>query len=191
MPGKYPTIVANTTTRTTITPGVSTDGVAPGYSLSNSDTNTLRSLFPGSPIYPGSDASLSASQLRELAQRLLLNGNVEGGNGFLDGEAVNRDFSGSPNLDDVPTGGAGLPASPYFPNLASAVDPADPSTQPAMDPEVVAGILPNDNWGSGVGVVNPEDTSAAISQTSIVETGAVANKGQSAAHALNPGASSV
>jgi hypothetical protein len=191
MPGKYPTIVANTTARTTITPGPAPDGVGSGYSLSNSDTNALRSLFPGSPIYPGTDASVSAEQLRMLAQRLLLDGTVEGGNGYSEGVAVSRDFVGAPDLNEVQTGGGGLPASPFFPNLASAADPADPSTQPEMDPAVVSGITPNDNWGSGVGIVNPSESSTVLSQTSVVETGPVANKGQSAAHALNPGASSV
>jgi hypothetical protein len=181
MPGKYPTIEAPITSRSSISPGATPDVEHTAYSLSNSDTSTLRSIFPNSPIY-----SITAEQLRQRAQRLLLDGTVTGDDAV---GTVDRDFSDAPNINDVVTGGGGLPASPYYPNLASATNPADPSTQPEP-PAGGYGITANDNFGTGTGLANPSEAAALIGQTSIEVVGPIANKGQSAAHGLNPGASS-
>jgi len=179
MPGKYPTIEAPLTSRSSISPGPTADVERTSYSLSNSDTNTLRSIFPNAPIY-----STTAEQLRQRAQRLLLDGTITGDDAV---GTVNRDFSDAPNMNDVVTGGGGLPASPYYPNLASATNPADPSTQPEP-PAGGYGVVANDNFGTGTGLANPSETTVLMGQTSIENVGPVAEKGQSAAHRLNPGA---
>jgi len=179
MPGKYPTIEAPITSRSSISPGTTPDVEHSAYSLSNSDTSTLRSIFPNSPIY-----STTAEQLRQRAQRLLLDGTITGDDAV---GTVNRDFGDAPNMNDVVTGGGGLPASPYYPNLASAPNPADPSTQPEP-PAGGYGITANDNFGTGTGIANPSETTVLMGQTSIEAVGPVANQGQSAAHRLNPGA---
>lgn len=183
MPGKYPTIKAEKVTqRMPITPGPGADGIHVGYSLTNSDTVVLNSLFPNSPTYTTDPAAYRAT-----VQALMLDGVLTENDQM---GSVNLDYGNTPNLADVTTGGGGLPASPYFPNLASTPDPGDAGTQPAMSPEAIAQVTANDNWGSGVTIdsINLQDVSSALGSTSIVSEGPVGAQGQSSAHQLIPGA---
>lgn len=75
-------------------------------------------------------------------------------------------FTNAPNFETVETGGAGLPASPFIPNLAS---PGPGSVSPTAQPEYT-GELPmgGDQFGSGMGgAVAPSDTSSRISTQTI------------------------
>ena len=59
-------------------------------------------------------------------------------------------YSGAPDLNDVETGGGGLPASPYVPNVTSpGPGSINPTDMPA--PPDGFGQRPSDTWGSGVG----------------------------------------
>ena len=96
----------------------------------SSDTQTLQKAFPASPIYSG---ELTDEVVRDQGQELLVDGAVNDG-GHLFGE-FDRDYTDSPNLEDVETGGGGKPGSPYAPNIAS---PGPGSHNPADIPDVGA-----------------------------------------------------
>ena len=124
----------------------------------------LRAAFPDSPIFKG---ELTDEERRKLYQELALDGVVSNGHGV---NTFDRDYKGTtqnpvPNLEDVQTGGGGLPSSPYIPNLTSP----GPGSINAADMPEYAGELPdaefNNEFGSGMGgLVSPSQTSAEISK---------------------------
>ena len=75
--------------------------------------SNLQSMFSSSPIYNG---DLTDEERAKLYQELALDGTVTSGNGL---NSFSRDFDGAPDISQVTTGGGGLPASPYMPNLTS------------------------------------------------------------------------
>ena len=127
----------------------------------------LRSAFPSSPLFNG---DLTDKERKESYEDLALNGEVHGGNGL---NSFSRDYTGNtqdpvPNLEDVETGGGGLPSSPYTPNLASP----GPGSLSATDQPEFNGTLPDPEnsveFGSGLGgLVSPDVTSQKISETKI------------------------
>ena len=127
----------------------------------------LRSAFPASPIYRN---KISDDERKKLFQIEALDGTVVNGHGL---NSFSRDYIGTsqdpvPNLDDVETGGGGLPASPFIPNLTS---PGPGSISAADQPEY-NGVLPdpatNVEFGSGLGgLVSPAETSERISEQSL------------------------
>jgi len=128
----------------------------------------VRAAFPDSPIYTG---EMTDEERKKLFEKLVMTGVVLNGIGI---SYFDRDFKGNdknpvPNLSEVETGGGGLPASPYVPNLAS---PGPGSVNAADQPEF-AGELPNPDlnveFGSGMGgLVSPHETSPKIaSQTTL------------------------
>ena len=131
-----------------------------------SDTN-LRSAYPASPIYSG---DLTDNERKKTYQDLALDGEVFNGHGL---NSFDRDFNGTsqnpvPNLEDVQTGGGGLPASPFIPNLTSP----GPGSLSAADQPVYNGTLPdpatNVEFGSGLGgLISPETTSKRISEQTL------------------------
>ena len=126
--------------------------------------NNLRASFPESPIYK---AEITDEERRKIYQELALDGVVVSGMGI---NSFDRDFNGTtqnpvPNLEDVQTGGGGLPSSPYTPNLTSP----GPGSVNAADMPEYAGELPNEEFinefSSGMGgLVSPSQTSAEISK---------------------------
>ena len=135
----------------------------------SSDTNTLRSAFPASPIHAGD--AMGDDDIKARAQsgdHSLLDG-VVNDSGHTYGE-FDRDYSnnGAPDFSEVKTGGGGLPATPYVPNPASPEDGFDYTTIP--DPP--DGFMEKDvnTWGSGVGgTVSPSETSAKLAGHTIGE----------------------
>ncbi len=144
---------------------------------SRSDTN-LKAIFAGSPLYNEYGVTTVAN-----AGLSALNGAGGPGDsipniGITTGQindstayygfptAVDLNFTGAPNIEtEVATGGEGLPASPYVPNLASTPNPNDPLSQPAY-----TGDLPTRGvqYGSGVGsALTPAESSAGISDQKI------------------------
>ena len=131
-----------------------------------SDSN-LRSAYPESPIYKG---ELTDSERKDQYRDLALDGEVFNGHGM---NSFNRDYTGTtqdpvPNLNDVQTGGGGLPASPYIPNLTSP----GPGSLSAADQPVFNGTLPdpatNVEFGSGLGgLISPEETSQRIAEQTL------------------------
>ena len=137
--------------------------VVPKAKGTRNDVN-IKAAFPNSPIYLG---VVTDEERKKLYQELALDGIVLNGHGI---NSYDRDFKGTtqnpvPNLEDVETGGGGLPASPYVPNLASP----GPGSVNAADQPVYEGELPNQDYnvefGTGMGgLVSPSQTSAEISK---------------------------
>jgi hypothetical protein len=130
----------------------------------------LRAAFPDSPIFKG---ELTDEERKKIYQELALDGVVVNGHGI---SSFDRDYKGTtqnpvPNLEDVQTGGGGLPSSPFTPNLTSP----GPGSVNAADMPEYAGELPdpeaNVEFGSGQGgLVSPSATSAEISQQGTLGT---------------------
>ena len=130
----------------------------------------LRAAFPNSPIFNG---DLSDDERRKTYQELALDGVVVNGHGI---NSYDRDFKGTtkdpvPDLSEVETGGGGLPASPFVPNLTSP----GPGSLNASDQPEFTGELPdpefNVEFGSGLGgLISPAQTSAEISQQGTLGT---------------------
>jgi len=127
----------------------------------------LRACFQNSPIYAG---EITDSERKSTFQSEALDGTVVSGHGL---NSFSRDYVGTtqdpvPVLEDVETGGAGLPSSPYGPNLTS---PGPGSISAADQPEFT-GTLPdmdsNVEFGSGLGgTVSPDVSSELIAQQSL------------------------
>ena len=135
----------------------------------------LKAAFPNSPLPVG-----SGEYSEEVVSNVgiaALNGNGGSGDnipnigvakGVINDEGYafgtfNLNYKDAPNMDDVQTGGGGLPSSPYVPNIASA-EGGIASNQPEF-----TGDLPNKNnsYGSGPGGTgadaNPKTTSKLVS----------------------------
>ena len=140
--------------------------VEPIVSANNSkgsrNQSNLNSIFSSSPIYSELSDEERLSTFLSLTKGEILNGN---GISFFDTRFVGNTKNPVPNLNDVETGGGGLPATPYTPNLTSpgpgSLNAAD---QPAYtgefkDPENIS------NFGSGLGgLVSPHESSKKISE---------------------------
>jgi hypothetical protein len=121
--------------------------------------------FPASPIYKG---EVTDTERKEVFDKLVMQGTVIGGNGL---NAFNRDFEDSPDLATVETGGGGLPATPYMPNVTSP----GPGSLNAADQPKFEGELPDPatklNWGTGLGnTTSPSKTAKEISIQSVLGT---------------------
>jgi hypothetical protein len=138
--------------------------------LGKSDTATTKKAFAG-PINNGVGPFASIEALRENYEKLVMNKNDE-----LTGQVAayygitgySPDYENAPNLKNVETGPAGLPGSPYIPNIAS---PGEGSTNPfdlPTPPEGV-GVNPSNVPFSGVPITenSPDSTSSAQSKMKI------------------------
>lgn len=107
------------------------------FGLGSSDTRDLQIIYPGSPVYSGEYKDAQVEAISQEFQDGLVN---DGGHTF---GSVNLDYGpstsnpeGAPDLADVEVGGAGLPGSPYAPNIAAAPeDPHNPRNIPAAGAE--------------------------------------------------------
>lgn len=141
---------------------------APNKSKGARNDANIKASFPHSPILSG---EMTDEERKKLYQKLALDGVVVNGHGI---NSFDRDFKGNsqnpvPNLDDVETGGGGLPASPYVPNLTSP----GPGSINAADMPEYAGELPdpqfNIEFGSGKGgLVSPSETSKEIAKQTLL-----------------------
>ena len=113
--------------------------------MGRSASNDLATAYPQSPIHNG---EISDESIRQQYQEIVMDSVInDGGHTF--GE-YDTSYTNAPNLDDVETGGGGLPASPYVPNVTSpGPGSLNPSDMPA--PPEGFGQRPSDTWGSGVG----------------------------------------
>lgn len=123
--------------------------------LGSRKENNVKSCFQNSPIHL---EELTDEERKETFKKLVLDGLVLNGHGI---NSFNRDYSNAPNLEDVETGGAGKPASPYHPNLTSpgpgSINPAD---QPVYNGEILSKEEKQTAFGTGLGgTANPADTS--------------------------------
>ena len=137
-----------------------------------SNTANLQSMFPGSPINKG---DISDSERLEFYQNLLDLSNIDsdslhaaGGYYGIPNHSMNYVENGMPVMSDVQTGGGGLPATPYSPNLTS---PGPGSTSAADQPEFT-GVTKDpasvSNFGTGLGgLVEPSATAKNIATQTI------------------------
>ena len=139
----------------------------PTNNKSKGDRNevNIQASFPGSPIHKG---EITDAERKKLFQELVMDGTVLNGNGL---NSFNRDYAGAPNLEEVETGGGGLPSSPYTPNLVSP----GPGSVSAIDQIEYTGELPDkdlrNNFGAGKGgLVSPAETSNELSKTTILKS---------------------
>tara|TARA_B100000900_G_C20593934_1_gene722632 strand:+ start:1053 stop:1589 length:537 start_codon:yes stop_codon:yes gene_type:complete len=149
---------------------------APNKAKGARNQSNLQSMFASSPIYLG---DMSDEERKKSYQALCLDGDVNDsvevagvvvpggqGNGV---NAYSRDFGEAPDISQVETGGGGLPASPYMPNITS---PGPGSLNAANQPEF-NGTLPDgsnrSNFGSGLGgLAQPAETAKSISEQTIL-----------------------
>jgi len=111
----------------TVQGGVTTNPKATSGGRGKSNTELLRAVFPQNPVGLGTleDNGEVDSPLRQHFQELCMDGVVpenagEGpAQGWMAPNEFNRDFVDAPDYNDVPTGGGGLPASPWVPNPVS------------------------------------------------------------------------
>jgi len=137
--------------------------VAPNKAKGARSDSNLKSIYPQSPIYKG---ELSDKERTALYQELALDGVVSSGNGL---NSFDRDYTAAPDISQVETGGGGLPASPYIPNLTS---PGPGSVSPADQP-VFNGTLPSEEnnveFGSGLGgTSSPVESSKNIAEQTLL-----------------------
>ena len=110
-----------------------------------SDTATLKSAFPASPIHMG---EMTVESIRKQYQETVIDGVVnDGGHTF--GE-FSLDYKDAPDLNEVETGAGGLPATPYVPNPTSPGPGSANAADQAEAPDGFAATVPA-QWGSGVG----------------------------------------
>tara|TARA_Y100000287_G_C14178415_1_gene333580 strand:- start:148 stop:630 length:483 start_codon:yes stop_codon:yes gene_type:complete len=129
-------------------------GTPSSRSKGTRDDATLRAAFAGSPIY---NEELTDEAVRADFEMRCMTGQInDEGHTF---GTFDVDFSGAPDMTEVETGGGGLPASPYSPNVTS---PGPGSTSPEDMPEAPEGYnsVPSDTPFVGTGALeNPKATS--------------------------------
>ena len=127
-----------------------------------SDTARIRASFPASPIYNGeiTDAWLKEDFISRVQGPLV---NDEGHTFGI----FHLNFKDAPDLNDVETGGGGLPASPYVPNPVSPGPESMNAADQGAPPEGF-GQSHAAQWGEGVGSdLQPKSSSEAISRQTI------------------------
>jgi hypothetical protein len=133
--------------------------------LGSSDLAGLQAAFPGSPIHSG---DIDDQSIKDQAELLLITGDVEpGGAAHYGFASFNRDYVDSPNIDDVTTGGGGLPGSPHTPAPGS---PGAGSMNPADIPAPPSNWPPDEGteYGSGQGgLYSPHNASQVVAQQTI------------------------
>ena len=164
MSTKQTTVEARTTERSRVNETI----------VSNSDSQTLKALFPGSPIHTG---ELTAENVKKSFKDGVLSGNSGATGDFPEG--VDRSY-GQEELDlsKVKTGGEGKPASPHVPN---PVSPGKGSVDPAKQAEAPEGFgtVRSDVPGSGPGskldpkLAGQKITAQDIDNLELGESGAV------------------
>ena len=122
----------------------------------------LQSAFATSPIYSG---EMTDDNIKEYFQDNVMDATILNGLGL---NSFNTEYADAPDLEEVETGGAGAPATPYVPNPSSpGVGSVSPSDQPAFE-----GSIPESGpeYGSGLGgTESPSSTSPSISSQKLGE----------------------
>jgi len=131
-------------------------------SKGTSNSSNLKKAFPDSPIYAG---EISDVERLDFYQKEVMDKEGLTANGVAN---FSMNYNNAPNLEDVETGGGGLPASPYTPNVTS---PGAGSTSAATQSEFKGEIKDVEfisNFGTGLGgTVSPQKTSKNIASLKI------------------------
>jgi hypothetical protein len=141
---------------------ITVEAVSTERANGSSDTATMQALFPASPIHAG---ELTDSVVHDQGNDLLIdNGVNDGGHTF---GTFDRDFADAPNLEDVKTGGGGLPGSPYAPAPGSP-GPGSMLATDIPEPPAEWPADPGTEYGSGEGgLVSPSSTSKIVAKQTI------------------------
>lgn len=139
------------TNSTTTEPATTVQG------LGTTSTADLKLVYPGSPLY---DGTYTPDKLVSIFEALVLAPTVNDG-GIMFG-VFHRDFSESPDLSTVATGGGGLPGSPYAPNIASPGPGVNPRNIPAAGVQATAEQKGSGGTFNGDGLQSPSDSSGKI-----------------------------
>ena len=152
-------------------PTVSTTGEGNGIGKRNQ--SNLNAAFPGSPMYTTYKTTAEVLVKKDTAD-VLATGPVTGvatevNDGGYMYSTFKLDYAGAPDVGTVETGGQGLPADPYYPNITS---PGQGSTSAAtVAPYTGEPIKQNIQYGYGLGATaNPADTSKAIASETALGT---------------------
>tara|TARA_Y100001970_G_C14197989_1_gene839310 strand:+ start:880 stop:1404 length:525 start_codon:yes stop_codon:yes gene_type:complete len=144
-------------------PTVNTTGE--GIGIGKRNQSNLKAAFPGSPVYTTYKTTAEVLTKKDRGD-VLATGPVTGvatevNDGGYMFSTFDLTYSSAPDISKVETGGQGLPADPYYPNITS---PGKGSTSPAtVDPYTGEPIKQNIQFGSGLGATaNPADTSKSI-----------------------------
>lgn len=128
-----------------------------------SNSSNLKKAFPHSPIHAG--------EITDIERLNYYQNEVMDKEGITVNGVSNYSMNynnGAPNLEDVETGGGGLPSSPYTPNLTS---PGPGSFNAATQPEFTGDLKSVEyisNFGTGLGgTISPQKTSKNISSLKI------------------------
>ncbi|RKZ96598.1 MAG: hypothetical protein DRQ43_04165 [Gammaproteobacteria bacterium] len=134
----------------------------------SSDTEALKQAYPGSPLYNnvgGEPSYLTDESVEEFFAAEVSDGEVDdGGHTF---GTQNRDYVDSPNLEEVVTGGGGLPGSPYAPNVASPPEGQNPADIPEEGAAITVAAKGGGGAFQGDGLTSPSDTSTNIARQRI------------------------
>jgi hypothetical protein len=136
--------------------------------LGSSNTTNLIKAFPNAPMYTDyKDAAAKDIYLKLLNSESSDISDVIGYYG-LSNFSFNYHENGAPSLEEVETGGGGLPATPYSPNIVSP----GPGSSRATDQAEYSGETKNidsiNNFGTGLGgLVSPSETSVNISSSKL------------------------
>jgi len=135
------------------------------FGLGSSSTSNLKIIYSASPVNDGSLSDVLVEELyQELNQAPVIS---DGGHTF---GTIERDYQESPNLEEVAVGGAGLPGSPYGPNIAvSPVEPHNPAGIPEAGVEATANARGGGGAFQGDGLESPHRTSQRIGRRRIGE----------------------
>ena len=133
--------------------------------LGKSHTRSMQAAFPGSPIYKG---ELTNDTVKEQFNNVVsvgdpVAGRVAGDDGGHTFGVVDLDYGAAPDLNSVVIGGAGLPGSPYAPNIGVPSEGQNPADIPASGVEATELQRGSGGAFSGDGLANPKDTSLVIS----------------------------
>lgn len=134
----------------------------------SSDTEALKTAYPGSPLYNnvgGEPSYLTDASVQEFFEGEVIDGEVDdSGHTF---GTFNRDYVDAPNLEEVVTGGGGLPGSPYAPNVASPPEGQNPADIPAEGAAVTEAARGGGGPFQGSTLTSPHETSVNVARQKI------------------------
>jgi hypothetical protein len=133
-----------------------------------SNTSNLIKAFPNAPMYTDyKDIAAKKLYLNLLNSESSDTSEVIGYYGLSD-FSYNYNENGAPNLEEVETGGGGLPATPYSPNVVSPGPGSSRATDQAAYDGETKNIDAINNFGTGLGgLVSPSETSTNIASSKL------------------------
>lgn len=139
------------------------------FDKGKSDTASLQKAFPNSPFGELGDSANNVITQIFLERVTGLNNFPKEYDVTLFPNGVDGNYGDAPNIDEVVTGGEGLPGSPYAPNIASPQPgTVDPKTIPASGAEAtVAAKGAGSPWQDKDNTNKPDKASRVISSQTL------------------------